>query len=684
MRQLYQYKRNKGIGLLEVLITTVVVAVGLLSVASMQGNFMSESATNKTRAEAMVLAEQKIEELRNYISRDKFPNPTINASEDITGVNADFTRNWQTSAGAPSTVTPRIGLIVTVSWGNQSDQKIALTSQIAYVEPSNTAGLASGLGEISHLTGPGVGAPSPNARASERAPGPIDLFNPDGTLKPGFTLVQDTTDRYQDEEGKIYRRNGGGLTGSSIELIAKLVPFDIDLRYEVNNAATLPDNPIRLYTKRADLDNITGNEVIDLYIANVVGGIGDGSNMFDAGTQDGTEVGNQTLVLDGTATWVHRYSGGVILSIKGAVHTVNNLDDIKIDHNREDMYCVFKPGENQHVRNYACYTGGNCNVSVSGAGYITNITDGTNDATTCPNPSVAAVKVGPGGWRGNVGLINVDDDGGGKESVCFLEEIKSLESQPSTARKFKGMLDGQEQGVNQSYSCQDFLIVGRRNNFSQLAGACAVAIGSLNVVSLPPKEAVRTFTSGSNNVVVGINETFCNNLQPKDYTLTINVTNSIAETVAEVSGGTSGGSCTGGPETFTCSGTTKANELTVNASAPGGATGSCAVTLDTSVTSPTGSCNITLVSPPIYTLNGTISGSTGQAPTVTITDDFTVFSKPCTVSGTTFSCQIQTTYSSVRILGSKKGKNSPYCTVSDLNLQPGQSETRNNVCELKY
>ena len=61
-------QKQKGIGLIEVLIATVVIAIGLLAVAAFQTNLISGSGENKTRAQAMVLAEQKMEELRNNIT----------------------------------------------------------------------------------------------------------------------------------------------------------------------------------------------------------------------------------------------------------------------------------------------------------------------------------------------------------------------------------------------------------------------------------------------------------------------------------------------------------------------------------------------------------------------------------------------------------------------------------------
>lgn len=660
MKSFYFSKKNNGIGLIEALVTTVIIAIGLLAVASMQGGFMAGSASNKTRAEALALAEEKIEELKNNIVKADYTAISSSLGPDsIDGVNATFSRTWVMTPLTPPT---RKKIAVTVTWGGASaDEQVLLTSEIAFSDPGNSVGLAA-------YGNPSGRSPSPNQGSSETVNDTnIDLRNPDGSLKDGITQVSGSTNLYE-KDGNLYRDNGNNTGGGTLVFFCNQIDaaeFDVDLRNPLNyeiNGDLKTTGLINLLTKRLDLDSVTGNEAIELYSRNYIA---------DA---DGF------LTADGSCTLEHRFFGGAIITLKGNIHTVNNLDNIKVDFNKTDMFCVFNSGEDQTKRPYACYAGGNCNVSPAGD---------NNNVNTCPDPSAADAKVGPGGFSGNVGILNVDDDGGNKESVCFKEELDNgpiADPQiaiitPATARKYKTNNGGAEQGINQSYSCQDYLIVGRRNNFNQLAAACAVAVGKLNVASLPTKEVVRTI-SGSNTVVVGINNSFCNNLQPKDYTLTITVTNATDATNVTVSGGTAPVTCTGVSNTFTCSGQTKSNVLSVIAEELT-ARGNCTVELDTGSQPATGNCEITLVTPPVYTLNGTITGSTGQAPTVTITNDFGI-TNTCTATNSTFSCVIQTNFSTVRILGSKKGNKTPYCTISDLLLEPGLTETRNNVCELNY
>jgi len=59
-------KRETGFSLLEVLIALVVLAVGLISVAKFQGTIMKSGSLAKARTVATHLAQEKLDDLRNY------------------------------------------------------------------------------------------------------------------------------------------------------------------------------------------------------------------------------------------------------------------------------------------------------------------------------------------------------------------------------------------------------------------------------------------------------------------------------------------------------------------------------------------------------------------------------------------------------------------------------------------
>ncbi|MBE0472261.1 MAG: hypothetical protein IBX55_22475, partial [Methyloprofundus sp.] len=544
-------------------------------------------------------------------------------------------------------------ITLTVSWdGGGADKQIVLTSELLFSDPKSSVSL-SAFGESGSG---GVGqSPSPNQNASESAEQQIELFESNGALKAGLTLVPETSNLYTTTDGDMYRDDGNNKTGTLAVYCSDLgaSDFDVDLINPANYPLTYQTdgtyttaNGIMLLAKRVDLDGISGNESIELYTQNYNG-----------------------TTADGTCTLQHRYFGGVIIPIKGTVHTVFNLDHIKIDFNKEDMFCAFNPkpnGDSIKSGPYACYVGGNCANGPNGS---------DTDFTTCPSTAIADAKVGLGGFRGNIGLLNIDDDGGGKESVCFGEELAGTNTVFSTARKYKtlNLNSGIEEGINRSYACQDFYIVGRQANVSRLAAECTAKVGTLN---LPPKEVVRTLTNevvrkltNAANTVETTNTSYCSPLTPKTYTLT----GIVSEVTGTLTVTANGNSCTPSGNTYTCSGTTTGTSIQVNASTPT-QTGSCTAT-GLTTNQATGSCDIALTIPPVYSLIGQVSGvATNKDLTVIITDG--LVSHSCNaaqrVATASYSCSISTNESSIRVEVENHRDNAA-CTILGLTGGAGEA-----------
>lgn len=59
-----QINNQNGFTLIEVLIASVIIAMGLLAMSTFLGNYVQKNGQNKHRTMATVLAEEKIEELR--------------------------------------------------------------------------------------------------------------------------------------------------------------------------------------------------------------------------------------------------------------------------------------------------------------------------------------------------------------------------------------------------------------------------------------------------------------------------------------------------------------------------------------------------------------------------------------------------------------------------------------------
>jgi len=624
--------RQLGVGLIEVLVATVVIALGLLSLASMQGNFMSSSGDSKARSEALVIAERQMENLRNMMQVGDYtvlPVPTT----PVVGSNESFT----VAQGVTNLTLPnRKQITITVSWGaGGADEQIVLTSELLFSDPKASVSLSE-FGESG--SGGSGNAPSPNQNASESVEQTIDLFDANGDLMSGFTLNTGSSSLYTDADGNVYKDDGNSKTGTLVVTCSGLTDYEDDLINELNYSSSTGayiGGVVSLKMKRVNLDDVAGNESLELYTVNY-----EGANA------------------DGTCTLQHRYFGGVVIPIKGTVHTIFNIGlvHILIDFNKEDMFCVFNPSPYSFTIKespYACYVGGNCDNGPGG-------TD--SNFNSCPSTAVAKASVGPGGFRGNVGLLNVDDDGGGKESVCFAEEVAGTNTIFSTARKYKTLNSGVEQGVNQSFICQDFFIVGRQANAAGLASECAAEVGTLN---LAPKEVIRSLTNVSNTVVTE-NTSYCTALTPKSYTLTGSVSN-VTGTLAVTANGSP---CTLSGSDYECTGTTSGTALQVNASTAT-QSGSCTVSGLTAAPA-SGSCNIALSVPPTYSIAGLITGLNGGA-TVTINDS--IISESCTSTVSTYSCSITTNETSIRIEGVKNANSNAACTILSLSGLPGESIT---------
>lgn len=141
-------RRWKGFGLIEILVTLGILTVGILGVASLHGVITRQSGDNKARAEAVSIAQSRIEEMRNYTSEvddqagfdllyadtDGFAN-----SNTIYGVNAVFTRQESISSA-----TNTKDISVQVDWTDPEGdtERVTLSSQLSYVSPRSAGDTA--------------------------------------------------------------------------------------------------------------------------------------------------------------------------------------------------------------------------------------------------------------------------------------------------------------------------------------------------------------------------------------------------------------------------------------------------------------------------------------------------------------------------------------------------------------
>jgi type IV pilus modification protein PilV len=163
------FNRNSstGFGLIEILIALVVVSIGLLSIAGLQGSLLTSNSDVKARNEGMDLAREIMEESRNYITDGTAGSGTDGqyyidlaagtTSETITGVNTTFTRTITISDDVQSDGSTasefagdtNVGLKkiqVNVGWTDQDGnaQNIFLTTFVSFTDPAKTASVTAG------------------------------------------------------------------------------------------------------------------------------------------------------------------------------------------------------------------------------------------------------------------------------------------------------------------------------------------------------------------------------------------------------------------------------------------------------------------------------------------------------------------------------------------------------------
>lgn len=144
---------NKGVVLIEALISVVVLGIGMVALAQLQGTLVAGSGLSKARTEAVQLGQAKIEELRNLAIQTQHTN--IAAGNDtVDGVNAQFARAWTVSGTSAKSIE------VSVSWTDMTNvsQTVKVSGIVTWDDPKLAVNLAS------PLTGGSVETPSGSAR----------------------------------------------------------------------------------------------------------------------------------------------------------------------------------------------------------------------------------------------------------------------------------------------------------------------------------------------------------------------------------------------------------------------------------------------------------------------------------------------------------------------------------------
>jgi prepilin-type N-terminal cleavage/methylation domain-containing protein len=95
MKAPLQFSTPKGFGLIEVLITMLVLGVALLALAEFQATLMQGSSHAKARSIALNLAQEKLEDLRSLEQLPSADKGTFTDEDEITASNVTYNRAWE-------------------------------------------------------------------------------------------------------------------------------------------------------------------------------------------------------------------------------------------------------------------------------------------------------------------------------------------------------------------------------------------------------------------------------------------------------------------------------------------------------------------------------------------------------------------------------------------------------------
>lgn len=464
--------KHKGVGLIEVLIAMVIIAVGLLAIASFQGKLIAGSGENKTRAQAMVLAEQKMEELRNNITVGAYNNVSSD-TDTVTGTNASYTRTWTiTDAGAST--PPRKNIAVQVSWGGGgTNEQVNLVTEMAWINPQQAATSA-----ITESLGGGMATPSPRQNASE-------------DVGAASQKIDETT-------------NTALPHTVAFSLVSGALPAVVHLPGGAGDLTQVAPGS-HFYSK------YIGDGIIAVYLC------------------------DETLVIEsttGNCRYIQNHFGGVVHRLAGIVYSTSSksLANIQVAWTSSDVHACYNgavttTGSGTTLlkqKPYECVFAGNCDATDSDV-------NGCYPENQVSDEQIATRKVGPGGEYGDVGLLGLDDSGGDQEQVCFLEDTVDPATSPIlntsgnevlnenymygvTKRSYvtrkiqrndagdaNDVNEQKSQGINRSYTNHNFLIINRGSG-GTAKSKCNTTANDRGLV-LAPRDIVRVLNENMDNTV---------------------------------------------------------------------------------------------------------------------------------------------------------------------------------------
>lgn len=203
-----------GIALIEVIIALFVMGFGLVALAMFSNGLFSDSGQVKAKTEALQLAQQEIEILREDAESDGLTTITEEDGRTITGVNASYTL---VSSIAFVTDPDHATIAVAVSWTDkQGAQSVSLNSLIAVSDSDALGGLVAGSLEGGGLIDPPDGSATYGDGTETYDEDTDDEANEvsDSDTPPGTKIYHDG-DQYiltSSEDDKVLLKNSDSFT----------------------------------------------------------------------------------------------------------------------------------------------------------------------------------------------------------------------------------------------------------------------------------------------------------------------------------------------------------------------------------------------------------------------------------------------------------------------------------------
>lgn len=142
-------KKQQGISLIEVLIALLVLAGGIITLAKFQGDLLRARVDLNQQSQAVMLAQNKIEDLRHYTvinttGGKKAYDDIASGTSTVSGTSTTYTVTWTVTDNSSP---PHKVVRVTVSWTDSKNvaQSVTLDSIVGKVDPTTSGQVTQGL-----------------------------------------------------------------------------------------------------------------------------------------------------------------------------------------------------------------------------------------------------------------------------------------------------------------------------------------------------------------------------------------------------------------------------------------------------------------------------------------------------------------------------------------------------------